>query len=339
MEERGGFNKGYMSQSKCRLSVIIVSFNTRALTLQAIDSVVRDIVQSPLLKEASEIIVVDNNSTDDSVQQLQLFSQTSPIPLKIIQNATNTGFANANNQAMHKAQGDYFLLLNSDTKIHTGALETLVSYADAQFLISDSLTESHADEVDTVGIVAATLHNTDGSIQPQGGSLPSLLSLTCHMWMLDDLPWIGKLLPSTQHTGLRTSNPPTRPYPIGWVGGTALLIGKNVVAEIGPLDENIFMYCEDIEWCMRAHAHHYDVVIHPDAHITHYQNKSGSPEKALKGEFMGYRYIWAKHKPLWQQKIVVFVLKSGAQLRKFLFKLLGDTQRSEIYSTIAQNIQ
>lgn len=78
----------------------------------------------------------------------------------------------------------------------------------------------------------------------------------------------------------------------------------------------IFMYCEDIEWCMRAHAHHYDVVIHPDAHITHYQNKSGSPEKALKGEFLGYRYIWAKHKPLWQQKIAVFVLKSGALVKK-----------------------
>ncbi|MBP7774951.1 glycosyltransferase family 2 protein [Candidatus Woesebacteria bacterium] len=328
-----------MSQSKCRLSVIIVSFNTQALTMQAVDSVVRDIEQSPLLKEASEIIVVDNNSTDDSVQQLQLFSQTSPVPLKIIHNATNTGFANANNQAMQKAQGDFFLLLNSDTKVHTGALETLVSYADAQFLISDSLTESHAGALDTVGIVAATLHNTDGSIQPQGGSLPSLAALICHMWMLDDLPWIGKLLPSTQHTGLRTGTAPTEPYQIGWVGGTALLIGKNVVAEIGPLDDKIFMYCEDIEWCMRAHAHHYDVIIHPDAHVTHFQNKSGSPEKALKGEFMGYRYIWAKHKPLWQQKIAVFVLKSGALVRKFLFKLLGDTHRSQIYSTIAQNIQ
>lgn len=313
-----------MSQSNCRLSVIIVSFNTRALTLQAVDSVVRDIAQSPLLKEVSEIIVVDNNSTDDSVQQLQLFSQTSPVPVKIIQNATNTGFASANNQAMQKAQGDYFLLLNSDTKVHTGALETLVSYA---------------SDVDTVGIVAATLHNIDGSIQPQGGSLPSLASLICHMWMLDDLPWIGKLLPSTQHTGLRTGTTQTKPYQMGWVGGTALLIGKNVVAEIGPLDEKIFMYCEDIEWCMRARAHHYDVVIHPDAHITHYQNKSGSPEKALRGEFFGYRYIWAKHKPLRQQKIAVFVLKSGALLRKFLFKVLGDTQRSKIYSTIAQNIQ
>lgn len=74
------------------------------------------------------------------------------MPLKIIHNATNTGFANANNQAMQKAQGNFFLLLNSDTKVHTGALEKLVSYADS---------------LDTVGIVAATLHNTDGSVQPQ----------------------------------------------------------------------------------------------------------------------------------------------------------------------------
>lgn len=329
-----------MQHTPIVLSVIIVSYNTSSFTRQTIASVLADISATPSLKSASEIIVIDNASSDDSVSAVRTLSQSSAVPIHLIENSENVGFAQANNQGMAAANGTYYFLLNSDTIVQPGALQTLVEFYQTHPLKSSSLTASTQGRLDTVGIVAATLLNADGTIQPQGGSLPTLPALMCHMWMLDDLPLLGKFLPSTQHTGLSTrGRAHHRPYQMGWVGGTALLISKQTVAEIGMLDDAIFMYAEDIEWCMRAHDHHLDVVIHPEAQVVHLQNKSGSSEKAIVGEFKGYRYLWSKHKPLWQQPLVVFILKSGAYLRQAIYSLLGNTKQAKVYSTIAHTIR
>ncbi len=329
-----------MQQDSVLLSVIIVSYNTAMLTIQTIQSVLDDIQGTPDLKDTSEIVVIDNASTDSSVSELRTLAHSSKIPIHLIENTQNGGFAKANNQGMSAAKGRYYFLLNSDTIVHRGALKTLLTFYQTHPFSSRSVTEYSEGDLDTVGIVAATLLNADGSHQPQGGSLPTLPALMCHMWMIDDLPVLGRLLPSTQHTGLRTErHTDASPYQMGWVGGTALFISKETVSEIGMLDENIFMYAEDIEWCIRAHDHHFDVVIHPGAQVTHLQNKSGSSEKALMGEFKGYRYLWSKHKPLWQQPVVVFILKSGAYLRQALHSMLGNTKQAKVYSTIAHTIR
>lgn len=253
------------------LSIIIVSYNTAVLTQQTLESVVADINQSPKLKGDSEIIVIDNNSTDDSVECIHSFIRShSDTPINLIINKDNLGFAQANNQGINYSRGEYVLLLNSDTIVHPGALTMLVETFEAH--PTDEIT-AHSGVIhrhtDRLGIIAAQLQNSDGSIQPQGGSFPTLLSLTSHMLMLDDIPLLGKLLPSTQHTGRRFGGSSSSLHTMDWVGGTAMMIRRSVINEIGTLDEAIFMYGEDVEFCLRATSHHWDVALQPQAVVTH----------------------------------------------------------------------
>jgi GT2 family glycosyltransferase len=319
------------------LSIIILNYNTKDLTLKAINSAWSDAQKSELLKGKTEIIVVDNNSKDDSVKTLRETFHTPHI--HIIASKENGGFAKGNNIGISQAKGAYVLLLNSDTIVQHGALENLVTSLEMR--PDDSSTavlESHHGRLDRLGLLAATLLNEDGTLQPQGGSFPTLLSLFSHMTMLDDIPLLGRLLPSTQHTGMRqteklryrTSDP--RLIQRDWVGATALLIRKDVFDEIGLLDENIFMYGEDVEFCMRAKHHHWDIAIHPQAKITHYGSASSSSERAIIGELVNYYYIWSKHKPLWQQPIARLILKLGALLRIIIFGTIArDAYKQEAY--------
>lgn len=321
------------------LSVIIVSYNTADLTVQTIESVFASAALSPELK--IEVIVVDNNSSDTSQSKLTKLSKKSPIPLKLIENKTNDGFSAANNQGIKKAQGEYILLLNSDTVVIDTALAALV--ATFKHYPSDETTadlSSYHGKIDRIGIAAARLLNPDGSTQHQGGSFPALLSLATHLLLLDDIPIIGKLLPSTQATGKRSvTNNSNNLIPRDWVGGTAMMFPKVLVTKIGNLDSNIFMYGEDIEFCMRAKHHNYDVVINPKSIITHYGNASGSSIKAIIGELKGYLYIWSKHKPHWQYPLVKAMIITGCRLRMLLFDtIIGEKKRAAPYEQALSEI-
>ena len=322
------------------LTIIIVSYNTKDLTLQTIETAWKEAQSSPTLAKKTEIIVVDNDSKDGTVAAVRDTFTSSNI--KVIANRHNKGFASANNQGIKIAKGKYIILLNSDTIVQKGGLSTMVETFERFPL--DEKTASLATEVnriDRLGILAPTLLNPDGTLQPQGGDLPTLGSLFNHMSFLDDLPLIGKLLPSTQHTGLRQSEQlryhtnDNRLIKRGWVGGTAMMIRKEVIKEIGLLDDGIFMYGEDTEYCMRAKHHHWDVAIDPQAKITHFGQASSSSANAIKGEFKSYIYNWSKHKPLWQVKIVKAILRMGAFFRVIIFSTIKpDNKRRQIYQEL-----
>lgn len=330
-----------LADSRPLLTIVIVSYNTETLTLQTLRSVFKDILASPLLAEQHQVIVVDNASTDNSVPSAKrLHSQFPETALEIITNKENLGFAAANNQAFKKAHGKYILLLNSDTLVQTGALEKMVS--SMEMLQPQNVTAHLSSEqkpFDNLGILAATLLNWDGTEQPQGGDLPTLLTLAMQQLFLDDLPIIGKYLPSVQKTGaqyrLLDLNEPAESQQLlstGWVGGTAMLIRSSVLAEIGPLDENIFMYGEDVEFCVRARKHHIDVAQHPSARITHFQNASSSSRNAILGEVKGMLYLWSKHKPIWQYQFARGILIIGTLLRVALFTLLQQSEKTSTYN-------
>ncbi len=302
------------------LSIIIVSYNTKNLTLQTLHSVKTQIDRSETLKNHTEVFVVDNNSQDDSVAAVKELCKTWPI--KLLVNQENLGFARANNQAIATAQGQYILLLNSDTIVHEHTLTKMIEYLEKN---------PH------VGVLSASLINRDGTPQAQGGSFPTLFSIALHMLMIDDLPLVKKLLPSTQHTGFNVSDQQIRNK--DWVGGTAMMVRKTVFDEVGLLDQNIFMYGEDVEFCMRARDHHWLIEIQPQAVITHIGSASSSSANAIMGEFKGYLYIWSKHKPLWQMSYLKFLLRSGCFLRVILFKsIINKPEKAKIYATIFKDM-
>ena len=326
------------------LTIIIVSYNTKKLTLQTIDTAWKEAQSSSTLAKKTEIIIVDNDSKDGTVRAVR--DAYSSKNIKVIANKHNKGFASANNQGIKIAKGKYIILLNSDTVVQKGGLAGMVETFER--LPIDNKTAnlaSEADRIDRLGILAPTLLNPDGTLQPQGGDLPTLCSLFSHMSFLDDLPIIGKLLPSTQHTGFRQSEKlryhtnDTRLIKRGWVGGTAMMIRKEVIKEIGLLDDGIFMYGEDTEYCMRANHHHWDVAIDPQAKITHFGQASSSSANAIKGEFKSYTYNWSKHKPLWQVPLVKTILRMGAFLRVIAFSTIRpDKKRRQIYQELLTQI-
>ncbi|MBP7843129.1 glycosyltransferase family 2 protein [Candidatus Woesebacteria bacterium] len=319
------------------LSVIIVSYNTKELTVETVQSIISSTKNSKLLKDNLEIIVVDNNSSDNSVTALKSLKKELSVPLHIIENKQNVGFGNANNEGIKKATGTYYLFLNSDTIVKEMALENMVQ----RFLHSEK--DESAEK--KLGILTPVLLNIDLTYQPQGGSLPSLTSLFFHMTMLDDLPVIGKLFPSTQHTGktnrltLELLAHYTELISVDWVGGTAMMISRKAIDTIGPFDQNIFMYGEDTEICIRAKNHNFLVALDPTAHIIHLQNKSSSQENAIRGEYKGYQYIFAKHTNATQAVLAKILLQYGALLRIFVFSFISvNKNKVAVYKRVLKDL-
>jgi len=113
----------------CKLSVIIVNYNTKKLLKDCIQSIFSEEKLTRSSWSKLEIIVVDNGSRDGSRKYLEQLKVKSE-KLKVILNEKNSGFAKANNQGIKVAQGEYIMLLNSDTIVKQGALKTLVDYLD-----------------------------------------------------------------------------------------------------------------------------------------------------------------------------------------------------------------
>lgn len=296
-----------------KLSIIIVSYNTAELTSQTVQSIPASLIKNSELSGEIEILVVDNNSQDDSVKKLNEIKKSLPIPLTVIENKKNHGFAKANNQGIKKTKNTTVLLLNSDTIVHKGALGKMYT----------CLTKMQRT-TGNIGIVSSRLQNPDGTFQPQGGGLPTLQALLVHQLMFDDIPIFGKRLQSTQFTGknYQIESDNSKFESIGWVAGTTMMISRSTIDTIGLLDESIFMYGEDIEYCIRAHDHGIGVGICNLASITHVQSASSSSENAILGEIKGYLFIWSKHKPMNELSWLKKILLLGCWLRIFVFTVI-----------------
>jgi N-acetylglucosaminyl-diphospho-decaprenol L-rhamnosyltransferase len=243
-----------------RLSVVIVNWNTAALTLDCLRSLLQ-----PALAIEFDVTVVDNGSTDDSVVRI-----SSAFPeLRVIRNAGNRGFAAANNQGIAASAGRYVLLLNSDTRIPRDALERLVSFMDAQA---------------GVAACAPRLLRSDGSVQPYAfGGDPTPLYLTKRrLYAL-----FGRALHDwgEGHT-----------LEVDWVSGACLMARREAIERVGGLDESMFMYFEDNDWCLRFRRAGWKVVYFPEASIVHLGGGSAAASAdASRAYRQSLRRFYRKH--------------------------------------------
>ncbi len=290
-----------------KISIIILSWNTKSLLRQCLESIVS---QTP----TTEIIVVDNGSTDGSVEEikkLKLKTQNDNSKFKIILNKENLGYGEANNQGMRIATGDYFLLLNSDTIIKDNAPLKM-----AQFL------EDHPK----VGVVGCQLLNPDGSSQPSAGPFPNL-GVVFVMLFLEH--WFGHLV--------RNSFKTTRE--VDWVMGAALMVRREVFEKVGPMDEGIFMYMDEVEWCYRIKKAGFKVMFYPGAQIVHYfggSSKTGRREPIL-NIYRGLQYFYKKHLPRWQWPLLWIMLKLKAVLAWLAGFFTGRDDLKKTYAEALKN--
>ena len=282
------------------VSIITVSYNTRKETVQSIESVYKSKGFKP---GEIEILIVDNNSPDDSVAYIK-----NHFPkVQVIANKKNRGFGGGNNQAAKIAKGKYLLLLNPDAFLGVNSLRVMVDRMEAD------------DQIVSVG---PQLRYADNRVQLSGGYLPTPLRVTAWMLWLDKLPLIKLLFPNPYHvisTDWHTSEQSPE-----WLMGACILFRKDEFLVAGGFDEEIFMYAEEVELYRRLkESLGKRVLFTPETEVVHLGGVSTKKANAyrLALELKGVEYIYRKHYPnlFWLIKLVIFV---GVILRLAVFSLI-----------------
>lgn len=267
------------------LSIVIVSYNTRELLRRCLDSLLSTLAASG---PEAEVFVVDNASSDESAAVVR-----SEYPqVRLIANPRNVGFAAANNQALGQVRGRYTLLLNPDTKVRGDALGVMVRFM-----------EKHPQ----VGIVGAKLLYPDGSFQHSAFKFPTLA-----MAFLDFFPVHHRLL-NSRLNGRYPIRCYEQPFPIDHPLGACLMVRREAMDEVGFLDERFFMYCEEIDWCMRVKSAGWEVWCVPEAAVIHYGGRSSAQfrEESFVQLFRSRYALFAKHYSPSYQRAVRAIIRLG----------------------------
>ena len=264
------------------VSIIIVSYNTRDLVLQCIASVIecmeqvtaggRLSVDARAISRGYEIIVVDNASTDSSAATiLRRFPE-----VRLIANDFNRGFAAANNQAIAVSQGRFLFFLNPDTLVRQNAITELMRFL---------------NRYPRVGVATGKLINPDGSLQHSAFHFPSLW-----MELLDHFPFSQRLVNSALN-GRYSRLDYRRPFEIDHPLGACMMVRREVVGRVGAFSEDFFLYCEEIDWCMRIKQDGWRIFYLPQAVVVHYggQSTRQEPERSFLELWRSRLILFRKH--------------------------------------------
>ncbi|MBN1889222.1 MAG: glycosyltransferase family 2 protein [Thermoflexales bacterium] len=265
------------------LSVVIVSWNVRDLLRRCVQSIFKFQVSSFKL----EVIVVDNASSDGSAEMVR-----SEFPqVRLVANGTNRGFTGGNNDGLAIARGRYVMLLNPDTQVLDDALATLVTYADAH---------------PQIGALGPQLIYPDGSIQSSRRRFPSLCTA------LFESTWLQSLAPPGLLKAYYALDlPDDQAAEVDWLMGAALLVRREVVEQVGVLDEGFFMYSEELDWCKRIKDAGWQIVYLPEARVIHHEGKSSeqvAPQRHVYFQTSKVRYFRKHHGKLAAGVLRIYLL-------------------------------
>jgi len=271
------------------VSVIIVSYNTRELLRECIESILCE--QGDGL--GVEVIVVDNASADGSAAMVaERFPQ-----VRLIANPDNRGFGAACNQGLEVARGRYALILNADIRAQPGALQRLVEFMDA-----------HPD----AAICGGQLRYPDGRIQPSCARNLTLWWVFCEQSML------AKLFPRTRLFGgyWRTHWDFSATIETEQVMGACMMLRR----PFPRFDEDYFLYCEDTDLCYRVRQAGGRIYYVHDAVFVHHLGASGEPQRAQMVIYYncGKERYFRKFHSAWQARVCRWLNKGGALLRVLL---------------------
>lgn len=227
------------------ISIIILSWNVRDLLRACLHSL-------PLYDPTIEIIVVDAASADGAAEMVRAEFPS----VTLIARDENLGYTRGNNVGLKAARGRYLLVLNPDTEIVGEALKQMLAYMDAH---------------PQVGVLGPQLRYPDGAVQSTRRRFPTLATGFFESTWLQ--PYAARRL--LQHYYARDLADDAIAE-VDWMVGAALLIRREVYAQVGGLDEGFFMYSEELDWCRRIKAAGWQVVYYPPAQIIHHEAQSSA---------------------------------------------------------------
>ena len=279
-----------------KLSIILVNWNTCDLTKQALISVYKETGGFDF-----EVIVVDNNSADNSAEMIKKeFPQVA-----LIENKDNLGFGKANNQALKITKGDYLMFLNTDVVVLDGALNKLVNYFD-----------EHAD----VMMVGPRLLNKDLTFQYAcRRMLPNPMNSFFHLFGLTKIFKNSKFINEYKQYAVD----PEITGPTEALSGAAMMFRKQVYNEIGGFDERFFMYGEDLDFCKRVLDKGWKTVYVSDAKIIHFGGQS-SGKRRIKSLINFYEAMWLYYKKHFKYNFLINLLVwLGIKIRMILALIMN----------------
>ena len=273
------------------VSVIIVNFNSGELLNQCVCSVLASSI-------AVTVHVVDNASTDDSLQRLQP-AINHDNRVQVIKNTDNLGFAHAANLALPYTTGKYMLFLNPDCLIRPDTLAHFVKIM---------------DQNPQAGMAGGLVQNLDGS--EQAGcrrSVPTPWRTIVRVFHLDKLFSHSKRF---KNFVLHNQPLPTEPVEIEGISGACMFVRRTALEVVGPMDEAYFLHCEDLDWFMRFNAKDLSILFIPEIEVVHVKGgcSHGQPLRVLwykhRGMVRFYRKFFRKQYPLplfWAVILAVWV--------------------------------
>lgn len=276
-----------------KVSVLIVSYNVRQFIDESIRSIKRSRFDGNL-----EIIVVDNNSFDGTVQSL---SEKHP-DITIISNSENMGFGKAVNLAAEKAQGEFLLIINPDTIVEENTITTLVSALENN---------------PGTGLVGPKILNPDGSLQKAcKRSFPTLSVAIPKLLGLD------KVFPGSKWAGRYnlTYLDPDKFHKVDAVSGSCMMISQSLFRVVDGFDPRFFMYGEDIDLCQKVHEKGLHVAYVPETSILHFQGESvkSAPFDSIAAFYNAMILFSEKHYSRSQNWVTRVLIRTGIRIRQLL---------------------
>jgi len=288
-----------------KVSVLIVSYNVKQYIIHCIDSIKRSNYNGQI-----EIIVVDNNSFDGSLNKIkQQFKD-----VKCIQNDDNVGFGNAVNQTAKVASGKYYLILNPDTIIEESTISTFVNYL---------------EDNNTVGMVGPKIVNSDGTLQKGckrsfptiGVALPKLLGLDK---VFKNMKWASRY--NLNYLDMDEI------HKVDAISGSCMFLRTDLFNKIGGFDEQFFMYGEDLDLCYQVFKKGFEVHYLPKTQIMHYQGESvkSAPYDSLNAFYTSMIFFSDKHFSKGRNILFKSAIRTGVFFRKIISII--NEKRSQIIS-------
>lgn len=240
------------------VSIIIISYKTPSLLRQCIKSILRS-----KIKLNYEIIVIDNNSKDESVQMI---NDDFYDKVKLIANKKNLGFPKAVNQGIleaQKNQSKYILILNPDITVLPNSIESMFEFM-----------EKNKD----IGILGPQLINPDGSIQNSCFTKFTTPSIVLYRRTI-----FGKLKKAKKAIDefLMKNWDHKTPRDVAWILGSCMFVRMEAIKKVGLMDERFFMYMEDVDWCRRFWEAGWRVYYWPKVKMVHYYQRASASESGL----------------------------------------------------------
>jgi GT2 family glycosyltransferase len=266
------------------LSIVIVSFNTRLVLENCLES-----LDAGSLGIPHDITVVDNASSDGSAGAVR---ERWPY-VRVLQQERNLGFAAANNVGIRATRGDLILLLNSDTIVPTGAIDTLVkrllAHPDAAVAGPRLIDPGGRTELSfgrMIGPFAEVRQKVILALHDRGVGVAQR--------------WVASATAAERF--------------VDWVSGACLLVHRADAEAVGLLDERFFLYTEDVDFCAAIRARGRKILFTPHAHVTHLRGRSRATAPAAMNA--AYRRsqlaFYEKHHPRWAPLLRAYLRLKGA---------------------------